>query len=73
LFLIIIIIIIIIIKWNEISKEKFLSALQSSEITQLISEFESINIEQISNVNEMVVKFGNILEQQQKNHYNWST
>ena len=49
-------------KWNENSKEKFPSALQSPGIRQLISEFESINIEQISNVNEMVDKFGNIFE-----------
>lgn len=46
--------------------EKFISALQSPEIKQRIYKFESSNIEHISNINEIVGNFVNIIEEAAK-------
>ena len=49
-------------KWNETSKEKFISALQSTDVSQMIFEFGLLNLEEIGDVNESVDKFVKIIE-----------
>ena len=49
-------------KWNPDSKEKFISALQSTEVQNMISVFEKENLTQIGDINKAVDKFTKIID-----------
>ena len=49
-------------KWNPDSKEKFISALQSTEVQNMISVFEKENLTQIGDINKAVDKFTRIID-----------
>ena len=44
-------------KWSQDSRDKFITALQSSEAKQIISNFENLNPELLGDVNVAVAEF----------------
>ena len=53
--------------WSQESRDKFITALQSPESQQTISDFENLDLESFNDVNIAVAKFVNILESAAKN------
>ena len=49
-------------KWSHDSKDKFITALQSPEVKQIISDFENLNLELFNDVNMAVSEFVKILD-----------
>ena len=44
-------------RWAPDSRKKFLAALQTTEVTRLISDFENSDLEQTVDINKTVLKF----------------